>query len=292
MLDTSLYLGNIASMEVRRIARSTLVDQAPKMQAPAWMPEGHRYIAILEEKGATQLAMLAVDDPNPRLLTRSPSHKMEAAVSPDGELIAYIAALEDEENIWLYDLVTDEEIQLTFSESPKWELAFSPDGTQIAFVQENPETKLDIMSIATEGGDIQQHTRHDGWELHPKWIDNETIYFTHSGLQEDTHRIAAQVNIRSSQFTPLLSDGEGHIVLPYAGPDLKYLSYQRGWPNGPLVRVDLPAKTTTALIQGKVARPLFSDAGARVAYIDEVNQPKRTLWRENVERIVNPVSFP
>ena len=292
VLDTSLYLGNIASMEVRHIARSTLVDQAPKKQAPAWMPGGRRFIVILEEKGATQLAMIALDDPNPRLLTRSPSHKMEAAVSPDGELIAYIAALEDEENIWLYDLVTDEEIQLTFSESPKWELAFSPEGTQIAFVQENPATKADIMSIATEGGDIQQHTRHDGWEVHPKWVDNETIYFTYRRIQGDDYRSAAQVNIRSGQLTHLLSDGEGHIALPYAGPDLKYLSYQRGWPNGPLVRVDLPAKTKTTLIEGRVARPLFSAAGARVAYIDEVNQPNRTLWRENVERIVNPVPLP
>ena len=69
--DTSLYLANVTSMEVRRITRSTLVDQAPKKQAPAWMPGGRRFIAILEEKGATQLAMIAVDDPSPRLLTRS-----------------------------------------------------------------------------------------------------------------------------------------------------------------------------------------------------------------------------
>jgi Tol biopolymer transport system component len=289
-LDTSLYLANVESTEVRRITHSTLVDQAPKKQAPAWMPGGRGFIAILEEKGTTQLAVIEVDNPSPRLLTHSPSHKMEAAVSPDGELVAYIAALEDRENIWLYDLVTDEEIQLTFSESAKYELAFSPDGNQIAFVQENRSTHVDIMSITSEGGDIQQHTRDDGWELHPKWVDNETIYFTYS--RQDAHRSAARLNIRSGQFTHLLSDGEGHVIMPYAGPDLKYFNYQRGWPNGPLVRVALPAKTTTTLINGKIRSPLFSAEGSRVAYIDEVNLPKPTLWRENVERIVNQVRLP
>ncbi len=290
-LDTSLYLGNVESREVRRIGRSTLVDQGAKKQVPAWMPDGRRFIAILGENSETQLAMIEVDNPSPQLLTHSPSLKMEAAVSPDGELIAYIAAFGDEENVWLYDLVTDEEIQLTFSESPKWELAFSPDGTQIAFVEENPSTERDIMSIATEGGDIQQHTREPQWEIHPKWIDDETIYFTYH-LQEDDYRSAAQVNTRTGQLTHVLSDEEGHIIMPYAGPDLKYLNYQRGWPNGPLVRVDLPAKTTTTLIDGKIGRPLFSADGSHVAYIDENNQLKPVLWRENVERIVNPLSLP
>jgi Tol biopolymer transport system component len=290
-LDTSLYLSNVASTEVRRITRSTLVDRAPKKQAPAWMPDGRRFIAILGENGETQLAMIEVDNPSPRVLTRSPSLKMEAAVSPDGELVAYIAALEDKENIWLYDLVIDEEFQLTFSGSVIHELAFSPDGSQIAFVQKNPSTGIDIMSIATEGGDIQQHTRYDGWELHPKWLDNETIYFTHTS-QDNGYRDAAQVNTRTGQLTHVLSDEEGHIIMPYVGPDLKYLNYQRGWPNGPLLRTALPAKTTTTLIDGKIGRPLFSADGSRVAYIDEVNQPMHSLWRENVERIVNLVPLP
>lgn len=297
-LDTSLYLGNVTSMEVRRITRSTLFDQPPKKQAPTWMPGGTRFIAVLGQEGATQLAMIEVDNHSPRMLTRSPSLKMETAVSPDGELVAYIATLEGEEDIWLYDLVTDEEIQLTFSGNVKHEMAFSPDGSQIAFVQENDSTQLDIMSIATEGGDIQQHSRDSGWELHPQWLDNETLYFTASpqgadSPQEIAYRSAAQVNTRTGQLTHVHSDEEGHIVMPYAGPDLKHLFYQRGWPSGPLVRVALPAKTTVTLVDGTIIRrPLFSADGSRVAYIDNVDYLKPVIWRENVGRIVNSVPLP
>lgn len=290
-LDTSLYIGDVASSEVKRIGRSALVDQAPKKQAPAWMPDGQGFITVTEADGETQVALIELNNSTPSVLTHSRSRKMEATVSSDGELIAFIASTGDEENIWLYDLVTDEEIQMTFSEESKFELAFSPDNSRLAFTQRNETTKFDIMSISTEGGDMQQHTRDESWELHPKWLDNQTLFYTYH-RQGEPYRGAAQVNTRNGHVTHLLSDNQGHVLMPFLESSVGDMKYQRGWPSGPLVSFSIPEKATNVLIDSKIRNPLFNDGGTHVAYINALKYPKPILWRENVERIVKPARLP
>ena len=181
--------------------------------------------------------------------------------------------------------------QMTFSENGKFELAFSPDDSRIAFTQNNQATNFDIMSVATEGGDIQQHTRDESWELHPRWLDNRTLLYTYR-RQEDAYRTAAQVNTATGQVTPLVSDDQGHVVMPFAISAAGDVKYQRGWPSGPLVSFSTSDKATNVLIDGRIGRPVFNGEGTHVAYVDMLKYPKPIIWRENVERIVKPARLP
>ena len=124
----------------------------------------------------------------------------EISWSPDGKSIAYTTkrlsgkedALSTNSDIWLYNLETGKELNITegnkgYDRAP----AFSPDGSKIAYQsmeRDGYEADLDRLFVY----DIKEGTRKwitKGWDFdvsNISWADNQTLYFacTHLGTSQ------------------------------------------------------------------------------------------------------------
>jgi serine/threonine protein kinase/Tol biopolymer transport system component len=64
----------------------------------------------------------------------------DADISPDGKYVAYKRNRDGKDSLWLKQLATDSDLQITTPGDDKYAgLAFSPDGTYLYFVRENPD---------------------------------------------------------------------------------------------------------------------------------------------------------
>lgn len=116
-------------------------------------------------------------------------HIVSAALSPNGEQIAYtVSHVEDEKElitIWLVNIASGESRQLTsgtsVDASPKW----SPNSKKIAFMSSRNE-KPQIFVIPVDGGEARQVTKlKQGVGSGPSWSpDGEHIAFTTSPIEE------------------------------------------------------------------------------------------------------------
>lgn len=291
LAKTHLLLGDVSTGTVTQIAQVYLQDGFTLQHAPAWFGDSERFLMIQGKPDNTQIAQVSVSDPTPRPLTSSATTKCEVALSPDEELVAFLVKSGDAMDVWLFDLVTEEEIQLTFTERDKGSLAFSMDGEQIAFLQSNPNTSWDVMTISLDGGQPKQRTTGRRWELDPAWLDNGQISYT---LHPDESRRSIAVGSledESSRRIISSKNGSAHLVLPAWSPDQSQLYYQRGWPDGPFTTRHMQSGMVEELT-ANVRLPLLSRDGRRVAYINPSESPPHYLWRENVEHIVRPTQLP
>jgi Tol biopolymer transport system component len=281
---------------VTRIAQVYPQADAWLKQAPVWFADSERFLMIQGDSTDSQIAMASVAGPAPRPQTASNTVKSEMALYPDEELIAFVAESGDAMDIWLFDLVTEEEIQLTFTEHDKGSMVFSPNGEQIAFIQRNPNTDFDIMTIPVDGGQPRQRTTHSGGELDPSWLDDEQIAYTlHpkggrrslavGSLEDESARSIITGGIESERWQG------SHLVFPNWPSDRSHVFYQIGWPDGPLMKRHMKSETVEELRQD-VRQPILSRDGRRIAYIDASDAPLQYLWRENVEHIVRSSQLP
>jgi TolB protein len=294
--ETNLLLGSIETGTVTRIAQVYPRADAWLKQAPVWFADSERFLMIQGDSTDSQIAMASVAGPAPRPQTASNTIKSEMALSPDEELIAFVAESGDAMDIWLFDLVTEEEIQLTFTEHDKGSMVFSPNGEQIAFIQRNPDTAFDIMTIPVDGGQPRQRTTHSGGELDPSWVDDEQIAYTlHPTGAPRSLAVGSLEDERArSIITGGIASGRpqgSHLVFPNWPSDRSHVFYQIGWPDGPLMKRHMKSETVEELRQD-VRQPILSRDGRRIAYIDASDAPLQYLWRENVEHIVGSSQLP
>ena len=282
-LDTALYVASLETASVRRLAKTVVEGSFLKRQVAAWAIDQQSVIAVVPQGRYTQLAAIDLQRGEQRALTSTPTLKSEVAVSPDGELLAYIARADNNEDIWIYDFITEEELQLTFSGDEKFELAFSPSGDRIAYV-----AMKSIFSVPTDGGEIVRHSRNTGWDILPQWIDPNSLYYS-AGTRD---RSVIQVIIDPPEERLLYgSEGVG-LHLPFLDADRQHLYYLDQWPVGAIKKVGLAEGEETVTIDGPVARPQFSPDGSMVAYIRQEAELYTTIWRQNVKWLTEKAELP
>ena len=99
--------------------------------------------------------------------------------SPGGPKLAFASnRLNRWMNIWVVDLNSGEERQLTFIDSWDSSPTWSPDGRQIAFVS-NRSGNYDLWLVAADRSEIRQLTDHPASDYGPAWSpDGKLIAFT------------------------------------------------------------------------------------------------------------------
>ncbi len=161
-------------------------------------PDGKWVVFTSERTGIPKLYVKAIaGNQPPTLLIKSTSFQDQAAFSPDGSQLAFVASHEGNAEIYLIPFLTDSlqnistARNLTNHKGGDFRPSFSPDGTQIAFSSDrdhkivpHPQFPFarqrigDIFSVNTNGNNLKRLTDSDAWDGSPIWsADGSKIMF-------------------------------------------------------------------------------------------------------------------
>ncbi|WP_297336847.1 hypothetical protein [Algoriphagus sp.] len=161
-------------------------------------PDEQWIVFTSERSGIPQLYVMPLDgSAKPKLLIQSDSFQDQAAFSPDGSQLAFVASHEGNAEIYLMDFLPDslQDISsaknLTLHPGGDFRPSFSPDGTFLAFSSDRghairPHRVFpfamdrigDIYKLELETGDLVRLTEEEAWDGSPTWAaDGKNIYF-------------------------------------------------------------------------------------------------------------------
>ncbi len=111
--------------------------------------------------------------------------RWEPAASPDGTQIAYASPVEDGFELFLMDIASGTERQITSDGAVNWAPSWSPDGARLVFTSERNDN-IDLYVVNIETGEQTRMTTHSGEDYNPSWSTSGEILFnsTRSGSWE------------------------------------------------------------------------------------------------------------
>lgn len=172
----------------RRITRLT-GDEG----AHSWSPDGKR-VVFTRQIGSDpeHLWIMKADGSDLRQLTDGPGEDTEPVWSPDGKKIAFVrikkdsdgngkfVSWEDDSEIWLLDLETSIERQLTFNSAGStpmdWFPTWSLDGSKIVYTSGRTGNS-DIWIMNPDGSVKRRLPDNQMWIWRPSWSVNDEIVF-------------------------------------------------------------------------------------------------------------------
>ncbi len=108
---------------------------------------------------------------------QEPVHFYMPALSPDGKKLVYLDQGDESYEIFLMDIDTGEEKQLTRNKFNEMYLSWSPDGKKIAFMAAQEKNNLDIFVLDVETGEIFRLTTDKANDVNPNWSASGRIVF-------------------------------------------------------------------------------------------------------------------
>lgn len=148
-------------------------------------------------------------------------------------------AFSREGDIFLLNINTGEELNLTNSTSKDSQPSWSPDGLHIAFSSSDPNedsaTAPEIYIMDADGNNRKLLTQYRGSSTNPAWSpDGSQIAFARNTLEDGNIEIFV-MNIDGSQVTRLTRSGRGAfgdrllLMHPSWSPDGSQITYQRAF---------------------------------------------------------------
>jgi serine/threonine-protein kinase len=173
-----------------------------------------------------------------------PAKASDAAVSPDGRLVAYqlLDPSESSSNIWVHDIERDVSTRLTFVEAWEWQPSWSPDGQYVLFSSNRAGSMALFRKRADGSGDAEVISRTDklAWGGGSMSPDGRHLAFHAAGTgdadilvqdlgddSEATPFVTAELNQRYPAFSPdgrwiaydSAESGQSEVyVRPFPGP--------------------------------------------------------------------------
>lgn len=127
--QTRLFVSNADGTAERPLLNTDSLDYNP-----VWSRDGQWIVFTSERNGSADLYRVEPDGTGLQRLTANPAYDDQADFSPDGEKLVFVSTRADgTADLWIRDLSTNRETQLTSGRGGDFRPAWSPDGTLIAF---------------------------------------------------------------------------------------------------------------------------------------------------------------
>lgn len=200
-------------------------------------PDG-KYIALSnndEKDHKSRIYTIPFEGGAPKLITpKGPSYLH--GWSPVENKLAYCAERNGEYDVYVIDMDTHEEIQLTDSPGLDDGAEYSPCGKHIYFNSVRTGT-MQIWRMKADGSDQEQVTsdRYNDWFAHPSPDNQWLVYISYSPkIEAGSHPPNKNVMLRrqpvaggESEVLLELFGGQGTINVPSWSPDSKYFAFVR-----------------------------------------------------------------
>ncbi len=215
----------ILDLETRRSERIELPGRDLGAGEPVWSPDGRRLAAVrMMENGLRSVWMVATDGSEAeQLLPPEEVGLMSVMFSPAGKSLLSSSRVRGVTQIFLLDLASRRQRQLTSSPGDKSSAVWSPDGRWIAFCSNATDT-FQLWKIPSAGGEETMLTH--GYErmYHPFYSpDGKWIYV------QPSHRNIYRIPAEGGPLEPVTKLPESGLFLeePTLSPDGKWLAYCR-----------------------------------------------------------------
>jgi Tol biopolymer transport system component len=229
------------------------------------------------------------------LLSQADSKAVSPLLSPTKDKLAYLSEENGNWDIWIYDLKTKENTNLTESEDMDGSPAWSPDGKRMAYMSMKNKNR-DIYVYDFENKTIHQATFNPSIDLDPIWSESQpnNIYF--KSIREGYEAIY-QLNMTDS-LSGMISVPGGNSSKAEIVPTQNKVSYVRFYDGKyTLMLFDEASRTTTdILVSEKPIRTYaWSKQGDHVALdIDGMVQvyvlgQDKAVLRDNIPNAEFPI---
>lgn len=142
---------------------------------PSFSPDGKKLAFVSNKDGKPRIYIMDIPRPGaslkeikPVMITKKTRENTAPSWSPDGKKIAYSALTGGTRQIWIYDLSSKEEIQLTDGYGHKENPAWAPNSQHLVF-NSTTENKAELFIIHLNQKKVTQITQGPGEKRFPAW---------------------------------------------------------------------------------------------------------------------------
>ncbi len=278
-----------------------IIDESEKEQPKVWKPQTNEKIIIASKVDSPEGELYVINkNGSVTRLTNNDRHENNPALSFDGKRIAFHAGeMEADPQTWdvyIMDLETMEEIQLTDNDYIDGHPDWSPDGNKIvfaAFVDDkgNPAGTADVYVINVDGTGLKKLTDSPWEDNDPEWSPDGTMiaFKSNRDTQESAREEIYVMNSDGTNQRRLsVTEGWESDHDPSWSPDSKEISSMRFEGTRPwthLMNLDtfineaetlLPWRAYKVDLNGNVVQltnttnmttlPIFSNDGKKILY--------------------------
>ncbi len=140
--------------------------------SPTFSPDGKKIAFVSDKDGRPRIYIINANSsrkrPESKLLTKKNPESSCPNWSPDGLKIAYSAKTSGVRQIWFYDLVNDEEKQLTFGPGNKENPYWAPDSLHLVFNSTDSDVS-ELYTVNLNQPDAVKITSGSGKKHYPTW---------------------------------------------------------------------------------------------------------------------------